>query len=95
MDFADYRETDGLTVPRALRMTLDVEMNLTEEQRTAMSAAINAARAQMEADVTEDGRQMAAMMDIVMGLLTEGHLELPVTVESVQVNAGPPSWFEG
>jgi hypothetical protein len=35
------------------------------------------------------------MIDIFLGLLTEGHLELPVTVEAVQVNTGPPSWFEG
>lgn len=95
MDFGDYRATDGLTVPRSLRMTLDMDLQLSEEQRQGMRAGIQAARAQMAQDPSPEAQQTAAMIDLFIGLLTEGHVELPVTVESVRVNAGPPSWHEG
>jgi hypothetical protein len=95
MDFRDYRETDGLTVPRRLRMDMRMDMGLTDEQRLMMSAGIQAARAEMEADDSEEGRQMAALIDMFIGLLTDGRMELDVRVEDVRVNTGPPSWFDG
>lgn len=95
MDFADYRETQGLTLPHALRMAMDVELQLTDEQRAGMRAGIEYARAQMAADDSPEARQAAGMIDLFIGLVTDGHMELPVTVENVRVNAGPPSWFEG
>ena len=94
MDFRDYRETDGLTVPRRMRMDLRVEMDIPEDQKQMMRAGIMAARAQLDQDQSEEGRQMAAMIDMFMGLLTEGHMEVDVEVEDVQVNAGPPAWFD-
>lgn len=95
MDFGDYRETDGLTVPHTMRMTMDVDVELTAEQRAGMRAGIEYARSQMAADDSEEARQGAALIDLMLPLLTEGHLEVPVSVENVRVNAGPPSWFEG
>lgn len=93
LNFADYRETDGVTVPRAMRMTLDMELELTDEQRAGIQAAVAAARAQMAEDDSPEGREEAALMDLMMGLVTDGHLDIPVTVESVRVNAGAPAWF--
>jgi hypothetical protein len=95
MDFSDYRETQGLTVPHALRLMMDVEMQMTAAQKDAVRASVAAAREELAQEDTPEARQTAAMIDIFLGLLTEGHLELPVTVEAVQVNTGPPSWFEG
>lgn len=95
MNFADYRETQGLTIPHSLQLVMDVQMNLTDEQKETMRLGVAAARAELAQDDSDEARQASAMIDIFLGLLTEGHLELPVTVESVQVNAGPPSWFEG
>lgn len=95
MDFRDYQETDGLTVPRRLRMDVRADLELTDEQRQMMQAGIAAARMQMEADDSEEGRQMMALVDLFMGMLTTGHMTMDVAVENVRVNQGPPSWFEG
>jgi hypothetical protein len=95
MDFSDYRETQGLTIPHALRMVLDVDLALTDQQKETMRQGVAAARAELAGEDSPEARQTAAMIDIFIGLLMEGHLELPVTVESVRVNAGPPSWFDG
>ncbi|HEX6042168.1 hypothetical protein [Longimicrobium sp.] len=95
MDFRDYRETDGLTVPRRMRMDLRMEMELTDDQKQMMSAGMEAARAELAQDTSEEGRQTAALMEMFMGLLTEGHMALDVEVADVRVNQGPPSWFEG
>jgi hypothetical protein len=94
MDFADYRETDGLTIPRSLRMELQMELDMEEEELNAMRAGIAAAREQLAQDDSEEGRQMAVLIDMFLGMLTEGRMELPVTVEEVRVNTGPPSWFD-
>lgn len=95
IDFADYRQTDGLTVPHSLRLSMNVELDLSDDQRAAMQAGVAAARAELQEDDSEEGRQTAALIDIFLGLLNDGHMEIPATVESVRVNAGAPSWFEG
>lgn len=95
MDFRDYRETDGLTVPRRLRMDLQVDIALTDEQKEAMQSGMDAARAELAQDQSEEGRQTAALIEMFIGLLTEGRMALDVQVDDVRVNQGPPSWFEG
>ncbi|HYW13604.1 MAG TPA: hypothetical protein VE871_16705 [Longimicrobium sp.] len=94
MDFSDYRETDGVTVPRAMRLVIDMDLEITDGQRAGMQAAMAAARAEMAQDDSLEGREEAALMDVVMGLVTEGHMDVSVTVETVRVNAGPPAWFQ-
>lgn len=94
MDFRDYRETEGLTVPHRLRMDMRMDLGLTDEQRLMMQAGIQAARAEMEADDSEEGRQAAAFIDMFISLLTEGRMAMDVEVEDVQVNTGPPSWYD-
>jgi hypothetical protein len=95
MDFADYRETEGLTIPHSLRMVMDVDMQLTPEQRAGMAAGMEYARSQMAGEQGPEAQQAAAMIEMFVGLITTGHMEVPVTVESVRVNAGPPAWFQG
>lgn len=95
MDFRDYRETEGLTVPRRMRMDLRVEMELSEEQQQMMASGMEAARAELAQDTSEEGRQAAAMIELFVGLLTEGRMALDVEVSDVRVNQGPPAWFEG
>jgi hypothetical protein len=95
MDFRDYRATEGLTVPRRLRMDMRVEMEIPDEQKQMMATAMQAAQMEAAGNASEEGRQMAAMIEMFMGLLTEGHMELDVEVAEVRVNQGPPSWFEG
>lgn len=94
MDFRDYRETEGLTVPHRLRMDMRMDLGLTDEQKLMMQAGIQAARAEMEADDSEEGRQAAAFIDMFISLLTEGRMAMDVEVEDVQVNAGPPAWYD-
>jgi hypothetical protein len=95
MDFRDYQRTEGLTVPRQMRMDLRMEMEIPDEQRAMIQMSLMAARAQMAQDDSEESRRMAALMDLFGGMLTEGHMAMDVAVEDVQVNTGPPSWFEG
>lgn len=94
MDFRDYRETEGLTVPRRLRMDMRMDLGLTDEQKLMMQAGIQAARVEMEADDSEEGRQAAAFIDMFISLLTEGRMAMDVEVEDVQVNTGPPAWYD-
>jgi hypothetical protein len=94
LDFADYRETDGLTVPHTLRMAVEVEMELGDEERAGMAAGLEAGRAQMALLDSPREAQVNAMAGLFIGLLTTGRMELPVTVENVRVNAGPPAWFQ-
>ncbi|HEX6908877.1 MAG TPA: hypothetical protein VF142_00700 [Longimicrobium sp.] len=94
MDFRDYRETEGLTVPRRLRMDMRMDLGLTDEQKLMMQAGIQAARVEMEADDSEEGRQAAAFIDMFISLLTEGRMAVDVEVEDVQVNTGPPAWYD-
>jgi len=95
MDFGDYRETDGLTVPRRLRMDMRVDMQLTEEQREALRSTVASAREELQNDDSPEARQTAALIDIFLGLVADGRMVIPVMVEEVQVNTGPPGWFEG
>lgn len=94
MDFGDYRETDGLTVPRRLRMDMRVDMQLTEEQREAMRTTVASARAELQNDDSPEARQTALLIDIFLGLVADGRMVIPVTVDEVRVNTGPPGWFE-
>lgn len=94
MDFHDYRETDGLTVPRRLRMDLAVELEISDDQKQMMQLGIQAARAELAQDDSDEARQAAAMIDMFIGLLTDGRMAVDVEVEDVQVNAGPPAWFD-
>lgn len=95
MDFGDYRETEGLTVPHTLRMAVEVDLELDDEERAGMAAGLEAARAQMAGFDTPRAPQANALIELFIGLLTEGRMEIPVTVEHVRVNAGPPAWFQG
>jgi hypothetical protein len=94
MDFGDYRETEGLTIPHSLRMAMDMDLQLTAEQRAGMAAGMEYARSQMAGEQGPEAQQAAAMIELFVGLVTTGHLEIPVTVERVRVNAGPPAWFQ-
>ncbi len=94
MDFRDYRETDGVTVPRRLRLDMRMDLGLTAEQRMMMQAGIQAARAEAAADDSAEGRETVAVIDLFMGLIADGHLAMDVDVEDVQVNTGPPAWLD-
>ncbi len=94
MDFGDYRQTDGLTVPYVLRMAMELELEMSDEERAGMAAGLEAARAQMEMLDSPRAAQVNAMADLFVGLLTKGRMEIPVTMENVRVNAGPPAWFQ-
>jgi len=95
VDFDDYRETDGLTVPHLLRMAMDVDLDLSDDERAITKSGIAAARAGLKEDDSEEARQAAVLIDLFLGLLNEGRMELSATVEDVRVNTGPPSWFDG
>ena len=93
MDFRDYRETEGLTVPRRLRMDLRVEMELSDEQKQMMASAMQSARAELAQDTSDEGRQTAAMIDMFVGLLTEGHMALDVEVAPAEDRAAPDAAY--
>ncbi|HST60664.1 MAG TPA: hypothetical protein VLK84_18330 [Longimicrobium sp.] len=94
LDFADYRETERLTLPHTLRMAMELELEMDDEERAGMAAGLEAARAQMAGTDSPQAPQANAMIELFVGLLTEGRVEIPVTVENVRVNAGPPAWFQ-
>jgi hypothetical protein len=93
MDFADYRAADGLTVPRRMRLAFDVGPGLSEDDRRGMRAAGETERARLASDESAHARETRALIDFLLAMLDAGRAEMPVVVEEVRVDAGPPAGF--
>jgi hypothetical protein len=48
----------------------------------------------MQGSDDPEAREMLAMMELFSTLLSGGELDLPMAVEDVVVNAGPPAWLD-
>jgi hypothetical protein len=96
LDLLDHRATDGLVVPGRVRVRMRMEMpEMEESERSQARMGIAMARSQLQNSDDPEAREMLAMMDLFAAILEGEEMDLPMTVEDVRVNAGPPEWYEG
>lgn len=96
LEYSDYRAHGGLTVPGRIRMDIRMEMNMTDKERQSMREDIGRALAAMEQEQTpadDEAREMLKMVRVFAGLVLDGRMELPMTVEEVRMNSGRPAWL--
>lgn len=86
INMTNYQTTDGLTLPH--RMEIQVEMNMSEQQRKQMEQAM----AQMKNMPEQQRKQMEKMMGDKMEMMKQMMSGEPVVVEvqSVEVNVDLP-----
>ena len=101
LDFGDYTATDGVVVPRKMRVRMRIEAELSPEERQEFREELDQALAELEAEQSPETDEERMLMDEVRMLMEayarlalEGEMDLPVTVEEVHVNSGPPEWLE-
>ncbi len=91
LDLGDYAGTGGVVVPRRLHMRMRMEVD--PQQRQAMQRDVERMLTALQGDPSERAGEMRLMMEGFTLLLRGEEMDLPITVEEVRVNAGPPGWF--
>lgn len=95
-DMLDHRETDGVVVPRRLHVRMDLEApEMSGMERAQMTMGMTVLRAQLQGSDDPEAREMLAMLELLSAMLAGEGMELPMTVEELVVNAGPPAWLDG
>lgn len=92
VDLADYEETDGLTIPRRLRLQMQMELGGDDKQIQSLREDVANARQMLAGDTSPEGQEMRVMMEVLDEMLSERGMDLPMTVQDLRVNAGRPSW---
>lgn len=95
IDAGDYRETDGLTVPRNVRVRLRVRgPNMDREALQMMRDQMAAALDELASSTEPEAAEMLSMLRTFTSVLSEEGLDQRVTIEDVVVNPGPPAWLD-
>lgn len=94
LDMLDHQETDGLVVPRRLRVRMSMELEMDDSERAQARVGIAMARAQMQGSKEPEAREMLVMLDLFSSVLAGEEMDIPITVEDVRVNSGPPAWVD-
>jgi hypothetical protein len=95
IDAAEHRETDGLTIPRQLRVRMrlkaqDVDRDAVQAMRDQMAAVL----AELEGSSQPEAAEMMVMLRTFAQLLSDEGMDLRLAVEDVRVNPGPPEWLD-
>jgi hypothetical protein len=95
IEMGDYRETDGLVIPRRVRFGIRLDLaDVSDEEQQEMQAELNELRQEMQGEDAAQFREFLEMMELFGRLLVEGKLDFDVRIAQVQVNSGPPAWLE-
>jgi hypothetical protein len=95
VDMLDHQETDGVVVPRRVRMRMRMDMpDMSDGDRAEMSMSLTAIRAQLQGSTDPEEQDLLDVMEMFARMLEGGELDLPMTIEDVVVNAGPPAWLD-
>jgi hypothetical protein len=95
LDMLDHRATDGLVVPGRVRVRMRMEMpQMEESERSQARMGIAMARSQLQNSDDPEAKEMLVMMDLFAAILNGDEMDIPMTVEEVRVNSGPPEWVE-
>lgn len=90
--YGGYESINGVTLPRRMRMVLRMQVNLGEEQRAAMRDEMRTTFDGLAADTSQDAEQTRMLISMFLRMLDGGAMEIPGTIEDVQVNTGRPEW---
>jgi hypothetical protein len=90
---SDHRETAGVTIPRRLQMTLRIDVAAVDPEELAQMRREMEALRGMEGMSSPEMGEFVEIIELLGQLLATGELDLPVTVEEVRVNTGPPAWL--
>jgi hypothetical protein len=95
VDMRDHRETDGVVLPGRLQVRMALQLpEMGAMERAQMTMGLTVLRAQMQGSDEPEAREMLVMLDQFSAVLAGEELDIPMTVEDVVVNAGPPAWLE-
>jgi hypothetical protein len=94
LDLGDYTAFDGVVVPRKMRVRMRMGLQLSPEERQEFQEELDQALAELEGEQFPEAGEVRMLMEVYARLLLEGEVDLPVTVEEVRVNSGPPEWLE-
>jgi hypothetical protein len=95
VDMLDHRETDGVVVPRRLRVRMTLMMpEMDADERAQMMMGIGAMQARLQESDEPEAKEMLAAIQLFSALVSGGEMDLPMTVEDVVVNGGRPRWLD-
>jgi hypothetical protein len=90
--YSDYRETDGRTIPRRMRLEMRIRMDVDDAERQALRAQGNATLSQAEAQGGERAASSAEIIRHMLRMIDGEPMVIDTVVEEVRVNAGKPDW---
>lgn len=90
--YSDYRETDGLTIPRRMRMEMRLRMDVDDAERQALRAQGNVVLREVEAQGGERAASSAEIIRQMLRMIDGEPMVIDAVVEEVRVNAGKPDW---
>lgn len=94
LDWMEYEATDGLILPRRLRLRMLMEVQISAKERQSMREDLARAQAEAATDDSPESVQMREILELVEPMLTGGELEVEMRMEEVRVNPGPPAWLD-
>lgn len=90
--FGDYRETDGVTVPRRVRMEMRIQTELSEENSKELREEVHAVMVMAREEDPEHAEQQVEAIRGVMRMVRGEPWVLESTIGDVRVNTGLPDW---
>lgn len=90
--YADYRETDGVTVPRRMRLEMRIRVDVDDAERQELRAESNAAILEVEAQGGERAASDAEIIRRLLRMMDGETMVIDAVVEEVRVNGGKPDW---
>jgi hypothetical protein len=95
VDMLDHQATDGVVLPRRVRVRMMMDMpEMSADDRAQMTMAISVVRTQLQGSTDPEEMGLLAVVEMFARMLEGGELDLPMTVEDVAVNTGPPAWLD-
>lgn len=94
VDMLDHQATDGVLVPRRVHARMRMALpELGPAERRAMAEQVQAMLPALRQSREPGAREMLVLVKVFSELLETGELDMPMTVEKVVVNTGPPAWL--
>jgi hypothetical protein len=90
--YSDYRETDGVTVPRRMRLEMRQRLELDEAERQDVRTQANAQLVEVQAEGGEGAASGAELIRHMLRIIEGEAVVIDAIVEEVRVNAGRPEW---
>ncbi|HYW13605.1 MAG TPA: hypothetical protein VE871_16710 [Longimicrobium sp.] len=95
VDMLDHRETDGVVVPRRVRVRVRMGMaGMSAGDRAQTRVGLAAVQTQLQGSTDPEEQGLLAVVEMFAKMLEGGEMDLPMTIEDVVVNAGPPAWLD-